>query len=501
MLGSLDFKENPPRIEKIISSYFKGLGLFFVSMLDCWYEYCEIFFICNYLHSFTYILPKATITLLDKLGALKMTVQTFNNLVEQANEGMSIIQDTLVKYLNPSMAGMMGYVVSEVLNTPFINYIHPDSREKVFNCYSSRIAEEVFPSEYKVALLHRKGHNIPVEVNASISSYKGNPADLIVINETIERKTAVEAAKESEKSFRDLADILPQIIFECNERGDVTFANRHTLKCTGYTEEDLDTSLNVLKLFVPEDRERVKNNIARRLGREITGNNEYRAMRKDGRRFPVILECSPIMCGERPVGLRGVLTEITERKQGGEALGETEERYRFLFENSQDAIFIADPKTHRIVDANKQAEKLIGYSQEEIIGMHQSQLHPPEYDEYYREKFREHVRKSSVFDLETEIMKRDKGIVPVSIRASVIRHQGKEMILGLFTDISGEKRLLELKEELAARKLVERAKGILMDRHKIDEKKAMSRLQRESRRQSKKIKEIAQAVISSELFF
>jgi len=50
---------------------------------------------------------------------------------------------------------------------------------------------------------------------------------------------------------------------------------------------------------------------------------------------------------------------------------------------------------------------------------------------------------------------------------------------------------------MAARKLIEKAKGILMDRHKISEKEAMSRLQKESRRQSRKIKEIAQAVISS----
>jgi len=61
------------------------------------------------------------------------------------------------------------------------------------------------------------------------------------------------------------------------------------------------------------------------------------------------------------------------------------------------------------------------------------------------------------------------------------------------------KRSLDLKEEIAARKLIEKAKGILIDRHKISEKEAMRQLQKESRRQNKKIKEIAQGVISSEL--
>ncbi len=68
---------------------------------------------------------------------------------------------------------------------------------------------------------------------------------------------------------------------------------------------------------------------------------------------------------------------------------------------------------------------------------------------------------------------------------------------GLFRDITEEREILELKEEIAARKLIEKAKGILMDRHKISEQEAMKLLQKESRSQRKKIKEIAQGVISS----
>ncbi len=73
------------------------------------------------------------------------------------------------------------------------------------------------------------------------------------------------------------------------------------------------------------------------------------------------------------------------------------------------------------------------------------------------------------------------------------------VIQGLFKNISNGKIILDLKKEIATKKLIEKAKGILMDRHKIGEKEAMRRLQKEGRRQRKKIKEIAQAVISSEL--
>jgi len=101
--------------------------------------------------------------------------------------------------------------------------------------------------------------------------------------------------------------------------------------------------------------------------------------------------------------------------------------------------------------------------------------------------------------LEAEVIKKDGSIVPVLVCASVISLHGKKVIQGLFKDITEEKAILDLRKEMAARRLIEKAKGILMDRHNISEKEATRRLQKESRRQRKKIKEIAKAVISSNL--
>ena len=132
--------------------------------------------------------------------------------------------------------------------------------------------------------------------------------------------------------------------------------------------------------------------------------------------------------------------------------------------------------------------------------MHQSKLHPPDHTEYDMDKFHGYLQKDRVFDLEAEVITRNGSIVPVFIIASVISLNVKEVIQWLFRDITKERRILDLKEEITARKLIEKAKGILMDRNKISEKEAMRLLQKESRRQRKKIKDIAQVVISSELF-
>jgi two-component system, sporulation sensor kinase E len=317
--------------------------------------------------------------------------------------------------------------------------------------------------------------------------------------QSLECKRAEEALREGENKYRELADLLPQTVYELDERGNFTFANRYGFQSSGYTQEDIDKGLNALQLFIPEDRERVAQNMRKILSGEKSQGYEYTALRKDGGTFPVLIYSSPIIRYNKPVGLRGIVIDMTERKRAEQELRESEEKYRRLFERANDAIFIADTKTHIIMDANRQAERLIGRPREEIIGMHQSELHPPYHVEYYKDKFRTHVQKGRVLDLEAEVITRDGSIVPVFISASVISMHGKEVIQGLFTDISEEKRILQLTEELATKKLIEKAKGVLMHRYNISEKEAMRRMQKESRRQRKKVKQIAQGAISSEL--
>jgi len=189
--------------------------------------------------------------------------------------------------------------------------------------------------------------------------------------------------------------------------------------------------------------------------------------------------------------------QINERIRVEEKLKESEEKYRGLFENSGDAVFIVDIATGIILDANRQAEQLTGRPRQELLGTHQSLLHPAQDDEYYRKKFQEHIKNDLVYDLEAEVVKKDGSVVPVFIGSNRIDLQGKKVIQGIFRDISKEKIISDLKGELKAKKLVNRAKAIIAKRYNINDSDAMKLLQRESRTQNRKLKEVAQAVVSS----
>ena len=131
-----------------------------------------------------------------------------------------------------------------------------------------------------------------------------------------------------------------------------------------------------------------------------------------------------------------------ERKKANEALRQGKERYRYLFENLHDAAFLADAETGIILQTNRQGEALLGKERDEIVRMHQCELHPPKKAEEYRNKFAEHVQKGHAADFQGEVVKGDGTIVPVSINATTFTIGGRRLILGLFRDIT-ERKLLE----------------------------------------------------------
>ncbi len=134
------------------------------------------------------------------------------------------------------------------------------------------------------------------------------------------RQDTEKALKESEKRFRDMAELMPQFVFEVDTNGDFLFLNRYGLEQIGHTEEKLRTGLNSMELFTPEDKTRAKENMDRVLKGEIFGGNEYTFLTKDGDTFPAIIFSAPIIDGANIVGIRGVGVDISEAKKAEEKI-------------------------------------------------------------------------------------------------------------------------------------------------------------------------------------
>jgi PAS domain S-box-containing protein len=146
------------------------------------------------------------------------------------------------------------------------------------------------------------------------------------------RKEAEESLRVGEERFRELVEMLPETVFEMDLEGKLVFVNRNAFDCFGYTPEDLKRGVNAFDVLAPEDRERAIENVHQILRGERNTLNEYTARKKDGTRFPAIFRSTPIVRAGKPVGLRGVIVDISERKRAEQALRDSEARYRSVVE-------------------------------------------------------------------------------------------------------------------------------------------------------------------------
>ncbi len=136
-----------------------------------------------------------------------------------------------------------------------------------------------------------------------------------VAERTEELQQSNKALGESEERFRELAELLPEAIFEMEVDGKITFANNKAFENLGYVPEDFDHGINGYDLIIPSDRDRARDNAIKILNREDVGLEEYVMSRKDGSTFPVLLRSSAIFRNEKVVGFRGVAIDISEKKR------------------------------------------------------------------------------------------------------------------------------------------------------------------------------------------
>ncbi len=109
-------------------------------------------------------------------------------------------------------------------------------------------------------------------------------------------------------------------------------------------------------------------------------------------------------------------------------------------------MLIADPIKRKIVDCNQAAEKIFGYGKKKLLSMRADELHPKDKVKQATEGFKQ-LALGKIKYFETEILAKNKRIIPVSISASKINLEGKDFLLGTFRDITEQKKVEETLKE------------------------------------------------------
>jgi PAS domain S-box-containing protein len=273
---------------------------------------------------------------------------------------------------------------------------------------------------------------------------------------TFERKRMMDSLIESEKRFRDMAELLPEAIFETDDGLKITYANSKTLEMLGYSKNDIKNGVNCVDFIAEENfKIGIKNISTIENERDIDskGAKEYIFSRKDNSFFPGIIKTSSIYKGERQIGLRGVIIDISDRKQWEEFLKESEYKFRTLAETSSTGIVLY--QDGKLVYCNPAVEKLTGYTFDEYANKPFLEVIAPEYKEKVK-KYSDLRQKGlpAPSGYELKLITKQKQEKWVYLEGSGIQFHGKPAGLISWLDITqrkeAEEKLNQLQEDLTS---------------------------------------------------
>ncbi len=393
----------------------------------------------------------------------------FYNIPIPTTVWQKIGQDFILVDYNDAVAEITGGKIDQFVGAKADGLFPdvPELNEELLQCF-----------QQKTCLQRERSHRFVTSgVTKHFSAkYVFVPPDLVLImSEDITARIGIEdKLKDSEKRYRELADLLPQTIFETDAAYNITYCNQAGFEYSGYTPNDLQKGLNLFDLIVPEEREKLIQNILQMMNGKNSGGNEYTALRKDGTTFPASAYTLPIIRNGKVIGLRGVVidisklkaaqqalvqvnaelenrvnertaelskanellkAEIAERKHVEKFLKQSEEKYRAVLEQSIDLICIIDAETKKFVEINSAAQKMLGYSADELKNIQIIDIYAVGKNNVDREFAL--IEKGQHLTGERQFKKKNGALIDVDISANLI---GKKLICGMARDITERKR-------------------------------------------------------------
>ena len=272
-------------------------------------------------------------------------------------------------YVSPSVTRLMGFLPEEIIGRPSALVIHPDDMGAVSNAQSYVLGHPGKPHTIQYRVSHKDGRWVHVESTGI--NMLDNPAIngvLITMRDITGRKRAEEEIAERGAMLQQIMDTASVAIGLVDMTGRITHANQRMAEMFSRTLEEL-VGCEYVELVHPSERETARKNMLALLASEIPYVDLERLYwRKDGTEFWGHLACRRFhdVRGSE-LGLIGVITDISVRKQAEEALRNSEGRLNTILDNVGAAIFIKDTQ-YRYTYVNRKACEIIGKTPEGILG-------------------------------------------------------------------------------------------------------------------------------------
>ncbi|MDD4326000.1 MAG: PAS domain S-box protein [Candidatus Bathyarchaeota archaeon] len=267
--------------------------------------------------------------------ALNANELMFQSMANSVFDAIFIFdKEDSIAYWNPAAEKIFGYTKEEAIGKKVSSLLIPNRFIKDHQVFSKKIFNGFADSGriWSFQSLRKDGSEFTIEISFAPLHLGDKSFITAVARDMTDRKTIQAALADSEYRFREFADSLPEVVFEVDLHGKLTYVNRRAIELTGYTIEEVSNNFAFINLIVPEERAEALANIKLLMSGEKIASTEYHLKKKDGKVFPARIWASPHIVNREVIGITGIVADITDNKNAEKALEENRHKLEILNE-------------------------------------------------------------------------------------------------------------------------------------------------------------------------
>lgn len=336
-----------------------------------------------------FLISRDIVSLRRSERELSESEEKFISLAESTASAIFICSGRFL-YVNHAMGLLTGYSREELLQMNLHDLAAPEFKGSARRCGEEYLGgDDNTPVRYEFKIATKGGEERWIDFTVSRIPYKGMPAIIGTAFDVTDRKHTEEALWETTRTLQSFIQASPLALVVLDPEGKVKLWNPAAERIFGWSAQEV---LNKAYPLVPKERQEEFRFLEEKVlqGQVITGMEALR-MKKDSSLINANISTAPVYsAGGTVTGTMLILEDISARKHAEAALRDSEERYRIVAETAQDAIITIDESDTMIL-VNNAAERIFGYTREEMLGKPVTMLMPERLRERHVAAVRKHV--------------------------------------------------------------------------------------------------------------
>jgi len=365
---------------------------------------------------------------------LQYNKERFQVLIENAY-GVTTITNANggIEYVSPSIKRYLGYEQEEFMGKNHFDLVHPDDLQACLDHFAEAIqTPDYFGYHDELRFQHKDGSWRNIEGTISnLLDYPSVGGIVVNFRDITERK-------QTEQKYKQLIEDMNDgyVVYQ-DER--IVLANRRFADIYGYELEHV-LGEDLFKFISPYSLRKIRKNYDRIMSgeKEVPGRDEVEGIKGDGTTITVDLSIKSIEYEGKPA-FAIIFRDITEHKQAEEALHQSEQRFRTMFNNALDGICLADVETHQLFTGNKVFCEMLGYNIKDIAKMKTEDIHPEQDLSYVMKQFDRQAKGEITLARDIPMLRKDGSVFYTDVNSSPLTLNKRTYLMGIFRDITDKK--------------------------------------------------------------